>query len=105
MGLEKLERGTLEKIAESSPELQELYLKKFQEIEDKINKKEADWGDFESLLYEAITHSEEGVEIVTKFLKQRMEKRAKETRGGKKLIIDEHTLDVIPEDVFKHREN
>ena len=34
-----------------------------------------------------------------------MEKRAKETRGGKKLIIDEHTLDVIPEDVFKHREN
>ena len=55
MGLEKLERGTLEKIAESSPELQELYLKKFQEIEDKINKKEADWGDFESLLYEAIT--------------------------------------------------
>lgn len=98
----------IKKYSEEIPELQEVKNLYTQKCEDLFGKIEADSEDmiaFQELVLEAVSNSPAAAEVVREFLVKRKNKRDAERGSGKKLVIDEHTLNVIPEDVFKDREN
>lgn len=98
----------IKKYSAEIPELQEvknLYTHKCEELFGKIEEESPDMVAFQELVLEAMAKSPAAIEAVREFLIKRKNKHDAEREPGKKLIIDEHTLNVIPEDVFKDREN
>ncbi len=104
MNIEQIGRGKLEKIAAESPELQAIYLKKFEEIEKRILVGEATWDQLEDLIYEALTSSEEVQNIAMDFLKKRVEERRKNPQY-KSLVLKEDRTGFVHPDYQENREN
>lgn len=104
MGAEQIGRQKLEKIAAESPELREIYLKKFEEIEKIIFLGEATWDQLEDLIYEALTSSEEVQRIAMDFLKKRVEERRKNP-SNKPLVLKEDRTGFVHPDYLGNRDN
>jgi hypothetical protein len=102
--MNQIGRTKLEKIAGESPELQAIYLKKFEEIEKRILIGDVTWDQLEDLIYEALTSSEEVQEIAMNFLKRRVEERRKNP-DKKPLILKEDRTGFVHPDYLGNREN
>jgi hypothetical protein len=108
-----LEGGMMSKLvkkySEEIPELQEvkkLYTHKCEELFGKIEEVDSeDMIAFQELVLEAMAKSPAAVDAIREFLIKRKNERDAVRQPSKKLVIDEHNLNVIPEDIFKDREN
>lgn len=108
MNEKKFIPGLIKKYSEKIPELQEVknvYTQKCEDLFGKIEPGTEDSIAFEELVLEAMANSPAAIEAVREFLIKRKNDRDGGRIRGKKLVIDEHTLNVVPEDVFKDREN
>ncbi len=104
MGVEQIGRQKLEKIAGESPELQAIYLKKFEEIEKRILVGEVTWNEMENLIYEALISSEEVQKIAMDFLKRRVEESRKNPTN-RPLYLKEDESGFVYQSSMKDREN